>query len=169
MWGLCHDDGSSGFVDTFNFLPWSGTKNYLGYNKTSFGNWFVYSDYAPVTQSGGVGVGNGWNACAMSYSSWSGAFGDHWENNTCITSSAGRAQWALNDCNANNPTDGTVPLFSNNVYSNPDMGYAFPCGKNKTSLSLAEAQAVGVDVGSTVVPLFSNEEIIAAGHQLLMF
>lgn len=27
VWGLCHDDGSNGYVDTFNFLPWSGTKN----------------------------------------------------------------------------------------------------------------------------------------------
>lgn len=25
VWGLCHDDGSNSFVDTFNFLPVSTT------------------------------------------------------------------------------------------------------------------------------------------------
>jgi hypothetical protein len=28
VWSLCHDDGSNAYTDTFNFLPWSGSKNY---------------------------------------------------------------------------------------------------------------------------------------------
>ena len=28
VWSLCHDDGSNAYTDIFNFLPWSGSKNY---------------------------------------------------------------------------------------------------------------------------------------------
>lgn len=106
----------------------------------------------------------------MSYAGWAmGALQDVWFNNTCITQGVGRAQWAFNDCNEDSPADGHVPAFRDNTYSNPTQGYAFPCGKNKTSMSLAQAQAAGQDIGSVVVPIIPDEDIIAAGHLLLEF
>ena len=162
------DDGSNGYIDENNFLPWSGTKNYLGYNKSSSGNWFIYSDVAPVTASGRHSpLKNGWNSCAMSYGAWAGSLPDHWFNNTCITSSVGKAQYDGNSCNAAAPTDGAAPIFSNNSYANPASGFQFNCGK--ASWTLAEAQAQGVEVGSRVIPLPSTADIIAAGHSLLEF
>ena len=83
MWGLCHDDGSYGYVDTFNFLPWSGSKNYLGFFKQTYFNYFLYADFSPqklaldrlaATEGAAAAVayaspnsnalryGNGWNA-----------------------------------------------------------------------------------------------------------
>ena len=51
-----------------NFLPWSGTKNYLGFNKTTAANLFLYADFSPLSLAlEAAGLGNGWNACAMSY------------------------------------------------------------------------------------------------------
>ena len=82
------------------------TKNYLGYNKTSKGNWFIYSDYSPA-RVGALSpntpmaplppLKNGWNACAMSYGGWPmGNLSDVWMNNTCITTDPGSV-FAFND------------------------------------------------------------------------
>lgn len=98
-----------------------------------------------------------------------GALQDVWTNNTCITQTVGRAQFSFDDCNPADPIDGHVPLFSMNTYSNPAQGYAFPCGKNKTVMTLAQAQAAGQDIGSVVVPIIPDEDILAAGHALLEF
>lgn len=174
VWGLCHDDGSNSYVDTYNFLPWSGTKNYLGFNKTSIGNWFIYSDYSPAKVSvlsphtaAPPALKNGWNACAMSYSGWAmGALADVYMNNTCITTDPG-AIFAFNDCNEANPNDGHVPIFSMNKYANPSNVYEFKCGKSTWNLS--QAQAMNVDRGSSLIPLPSTDDIIQAGRDLLQF
>lgn len=174
VWGLCHDDGSNGFVDTFNFLPWSGTKNYLGFNKTSIGNIFLYSDYSPrqlaaVAAGELPGDGNGWNACAMSYgtNALPTNLTDVWANNTCICASSSR-YFDFNNCNPAAPLDGHSPLFSNNVYASDDNKYLMKCG-GTTWASLAEAQAAGVDVGSVLVPVPSTADIIAAARDLLQY
>lgn len=201
VWSVCHDDGSNSYVDTFNFLPWSGTKNYLGFNKSSSGNWFIYSDYSPATASAlspntaaPPPLANGWNACAMSYSGWAmGNLSDIYSNNTCITMNPA-AIFAFNDvrvfpapppsktqshlrsrslpsppsqCNAADPNDGHVPIFSKNKYANPVNTYEFRCGK--ATWNLSEAQAMSVDVGSVLIPLPSTDDIIQAGHDLLQF
>ena len=104
----------------------------------------------------------------MSYGGWPmGELADVWSNNTCITQGVGRSQMDSNSCNQDAPTDGSVPLFSNNRYANPEGNYSFHCGK--ATWSLAEAQAHGVDVGSVIAPLPSTADIIAAGHALLEF
>ncbi len=130
----------------------------------------MYSELAPsrLTAPPTSKVGNGWNSCCMSYGTFATPFPDVWRNNTCITASVGKAQWDMH-CNPNAPTDGNAPIFSGNTYANPGAEYGFPCGKNGTRLTLAEAQAVGQDVGSTVTTPPSTEEILAAGHALLQF
>ena len=60
-----------------------------------------------------------------------------------------------------------MPIFSNNKYANPANIYEFRCGK--ASWNLSEAQAMSVDIGSTLIPLPSTEDIIQAGHDLLQF
>jgi hypothetical protein len=172
VWGLCHDDGSNGYTDTFNFLPWSGTKNYLGFNKTSVGNYFLYSDYSPralaATAAGELTEGNGWNACAMSYgtNALPTDLADVWTGNTCICASSSRF-FDFNGCNDKAPLDGNSPLFSKNVYASDDNNYQMKCGAQ--TWSLAQAQALGVDVGSVLVPVPSTAAIIAAARDLLQF
>lgn len=149
------------------------------FNKTSVGNYFLYSDYSPrqlaldaaAAASGlpGDGDGNGWNACAMSYGTnkLPTNLTDVWTGNTCICASSSRF-FSFNGCNGASPLDGNAPLFSNNVYASDDNKYAMTCG-SATWTSLAEAQAVGVDVGSMLVPVPSTADIIAAARDLLQF
>ena len=170
MWSLCHDDGSNGYTDSFNFCPWSGTKNYLGFNKTSLGNYFLYADYSPARLAdAALGVGNGWNSCSMSYGTHAlpRNLTDVWTANTCICA-RGASFFNFNGCNGTAPLDGNSPLFSGNVYASDDNAWSMKCG-SVTWTSLAEAQAVGVDVGSVHVPVPATDDILAAARALLQF
>ena len=182
VWSLCHDDGSNGYIDSFNFLPWSGTKDYLGFNKKSFNNYFLFSDYSPAlvngiittpgvmreTAHGKPSLKHGWNACSMAYGSQALPFElrDVWANNTCICST-GSKFFSFNSCDAASPTDGGIPLFSSNTYASVDNTYSMTCGDKTWSLS--EAQALGVDTGSSLVPVPTTAQIISAAHTLLQF
>ena len=73
----------------------------------------------------------------------------------------------MRQCNAASPNDGHVPIFSQNKYANPPGVYEFRCGKS--SWNLTAAQAMGVDVGSVLIPLPSTADIVAAGRALLEF
>ena len=170
-------------LDTFNFLPWSGTKNYLGFNKTSIGNYFVYSDASPlaVAQAAAASAGrsvrelrasphgppleNGWNSCIMSYATQVMPMNltDFWSNNTCTTVKA--AFFAINTCTPSAPFNGELLRLSDNTWSSDAGNYSLRCGK--TAWTLEQAQALGVDVGSTVVPSPATADIIAAGRALL--
>jgi len=179
---LCHDDGSNSYVDTFNFLPWSGSKNYLGYNKTTVSNYFVMADAAPLAAAQraaaargealevrasprGPPLSSGWNACIMSYGTQKMPLNltDVWASNTCSTSRA--AFFAVEACDPASPFDGELLRLANNTWSSETGAYALRCGK--TSWTLAAAQALGVDVGSVVVPVPATADVIAAGRALL--
>lgn len=153
----------------------------MGFNKTSIGNYFIYSDYAPAALSaaaesralraspGGPAapLENGWNACVMSYATQAMPtdLTDVWANNTCITKDA-RAFFAFNSCHKATPLDGSIPLFSNNKWAADTGNWTMAC--DKTEWTLAEAQALGVDVGSVVIAVPTTAEIIAAGRALLL-
>lgn len=171
VWGLCHDDGSNGYVDTYNFLPWSGSKNYLGFYKQTYNNYFLYSDFAPARLAdlaAGKEPTQGWNACAMSYGTKKipSSLADVWASNTCITSSGG-AFFSFNGCDSATPNDGGIPLLSNNTYASDDGKYELHCGSQ--TWTLAQAQAAGVDVGSTMAAVPTTAEVIAVAHDLLQF
>ena len=171
VWSLCHDDGSNAWVDENNFLPWSGTKNYLGFGKVSRGNYFLYADVSPQRLAHSVsplGSGNGWDACAMSYGTAAlpTALADVWTGNTCICSH-GAAFFSFNGCNPDAPLDGNSPLFSNNIYASDDGLYAMKCGAQ--TWNLTQAQAHGVDAGSVLTPPPSVDEVVAAARALLHF
>lgn len=176
VWSLCHDDGSNSYIDTFNLLPWSGSKNYLGFNKTTENNYFVMADAAPLALAraaaraggahaspGGPPLDSGWNACVMSYGEEATAFPDTWRNNTCTTAKA--SFFSLSGCNDAAPLNGTLPRLAGNTWAADSGNYSLKCGKS--SWTLAEAQARGVDVGSVVVPSPSTADVIAAGRALL--
>ena len=171
VWSLCHDDGSSVWVDVANFLPWSGTKNYVGFNKTSRANYFLYADISPqrlARDASSPGEGNGWDACAMSYGTHAlpTALADVWTGNTCICTH-GSAFFSFNGCNNDAPLDGSAPLFSNNVYAADDGLYSMKCGS--ATWNLTQAQARGVDTGSVLAPPPDVDAVIAAARALLHF
>ena len=139
-------------------------------------NYFLYADLSPNQVSStkrqvhasphGPELGNGWNACVMSYGTQTLPHDliDVWSSNTCITKDSG-AFFAFNSCNARAPLNGTIPLFWNNTYASDDGNWTMNCGK--TSWTLDEAQALGVEIGSTVIPVPTDDTIIAAARDLL--
>jgi hypothetical protein len=167
---LDHDDGSFATVDTGNVLAFAGTKNFEGFNKVSTGNLIVRPDFmVPTSAAGGVASAAGggalaanpvtpsgvplpvayyFPACARSVGqhAWGVALADVYENNTCIL--AQPSPFLFGECTPSAPgKDGLVPLTGNNTYRSPGGNLSISCG-GKT-LSLAEAQAAGYEVGST--------------------
>lgn len=63
---------------------------------------------------------------------------------------------------------GNIPDLAGNTYLSLDGGYTLHCGSSD-SWTLAEAQAVGVDVGSTAGLAPSVEALVALGHAQLGF
>jgi len=58
-------------------------------------------------------------------------------------------------------------LMSDNIYRSSDASYVNHC--HNQAWSLAEAQALGVDVGSVLAGLPSTSELVAMGHAMLGF
>ena len=194
-----NDDGSNAYVQTRNLLLWGGAKNLMGYNKAFLGNAFVYVDYSPITSpavralglelgedtaamrakyprhlssqpGGGLGSGNGVSTCAATVAPWASAtlgLADQFRDNTCIASSSSHFFDWYSPCNTTKPTDGSMWLMSSNIYRSADGGYQNRC--DKESWSLAQAQALGVDVGSVNTTLPSTDELVALGHAMLDF
>ena len=174
-----NDDGSNGYVQTNNFLLWGGSKTLMGYNKHFINNSFVYVDYTPATSPAGRAlggpprVGNGYSSCASSIASypWRAAgldgLQEQWWNNTCIASSPDKFfDWY--ECNSTHPLDGTIPFpMQRNTYLSPTADYRMHC--RDTTWTLAEAQAAGVDVGSTAGALPTVDELVAMAHDRLQF
>ena len=65
-------------------------------------------------------------------------------------------------------TSGNIPDLSSNTYLSLDGGYTLKCTANDI-WTLAEAQAVGVDVGSSVGLAPSVDALVALGHSQLGF
>jgi len=161
-----HDDGSAHFIDTRNALLWGGTKNLMGYAKRSEGNVMAYVDYAPALAAG-LAERVGWSApqakppmCAgvvTPYPSVDTA--DSWVNNTCIASSPA-SFFRFFACNASAPLGGGIPTpLGGNRYFSTNASYEMRCGAD--TWSLADAQARGVDAGSTLHALPTTDELLA--------
>ena len=156
-----HDDGSCYYYDTYNFVVYGGFKDYLGHSVTAQNNIYVYSD---VTASGVGGeafcvVVNGASRVILP-SGW----GEVWANNVCITKNPSLYQFR--NCDPTNLTD-LVPFTAYNSFYAPDEFVYISCGN--VNFTLAEYQAVGYDIGSTVSDLPTIGQIIEWGRQLLDF
>ena len=156
-----HDDGSCYYYDTYNFIVYGGYKDYLGHSVTAEHNIYVYSD---VKASGDSGTQfcvfvNGASRVELP-SGWD----EVWANNVCITKNPSLYQF--NNCDPKNLTD-IVPFTANNSFYVPDEFVYISCGD--VNFTLAEYQAVGYDIGSTVSDLPTIGQIIEWGRQLLDF
>lgn len=158
-----HDDGSCRFVDTRNVLIWGGTKNLMGYEKHSSENVLAYVDYTPALAASRL---VGWSGiepkppmCAGVVTSYpSVATADSWVNNTCIASDSA-SFFRFFSCNASAPLNGGIPTpLGGNAYYSTNATYELRCGA--ATWALAEAQARGVDVGSTVRALPTTDELL---------
>lgn len=151
----------------------------MGYNKHNVGNVFVYVDYTPVSYARALGLEPavegraGYSVCATSIASYAwrtaGLDGqqEQWQGNTCIASShTSFFNWY--ECNSTHPLDGTIPFpMSGNTYMSSDAGYEMRC--RDTTWTLAQAQALGVDAGSTTAVLPTVDELVAMAHNRLQF
>ena len=168
-----HDDGSNGFIDTNNVLLWGGTKSLMGYNKHHVSNAMVYVDLSPALHSPAARR-VGWSAPESKPPMCSGmivatpsvpGMAEIWTNNSCIASSAAFFfRWP--SCNSSNPLDGGIPYpLSSNRYYTPNATYELRCGD--ATWGLPEAQARGLDVGSSLHALPTTGELLALLGALL--
>ena len=153
----------------------------MGYGKRFINNSFVYVDYSPVAYAEGAlalgapvpRLGNGYSVCATSIASAPflaqglRGYQEQWWNNTCIAASPDQFHtWY--ECNATSPLDGTIPVpMQGNSYFSLTGDYRMHC--RGTVWNLTQAQALGIDLGSTVSTLPSLAQLVAMGHDRLQF
>ena len=144
------------------------------------GNVYVYADYTPIRQPfvqrlglpkgdySKYGLGNGFGVCTMADGthSFDSTLIDTWVNNTCIAQSSQKF-FDYRGCNPTTPHDGNIPALLSNTYLSGDGGYTMHC--DKRIWNLAQAMAVGVDVGSSLGLLPSTEQLIQMGRATLGF
>ncbi len=157
-WPIDHDDGSNNFVDSLNFLPWGGAKNYLGFDKHFIGNFYLYPDASMPTS--GLASRTGFSPYCYG-SAGEAAFGpglrDSWVNETCVAGTMG-AVYQLS-CDSSAPQNGYVPVLANNTFYLDAGSYSFTaCG---ATWDLPTAQAHGFDVGTTVLATPNTAGILA--------
>lgn len=174
------DDGSNTYIQTNNFLLWGGSKTLMGYNKHFINNSFIYVDYTPVQHAErvlGLGppgkLGNGYSVCATSIASYpfiaqgKEGFQEQWWNNTCIASSSDQF-FNFYECNATAPLDGTIPFpMKGNQYYSSTGDYSMHC--RSATWNFSQANALGIDLGSSVSTLPSLQELVAMAHDRLQF
>jgi len=139
----------------------------MGHDKHSARNVMVYVDYAPAAVAPRLAERVGWSApqepkppmCAGVVTPYpSAATADSWTNNSCIAASAA-SFFRLLSCNASAPLDGSIPApLGGNRYFSPGAAYELRCGA--AVWGLADAQARGVDVGSTLHALPTTDELL---------
>jgi hypothetical protein len=153
---LDHDDGSSAFVDVGNVVAFAGMKNFLGFNKSTQANLFVRPDFAgaafhPPSPPNRIPMPHAYYfpycARSLGQANWGPALEDTFTNNTCILNTSGSV-YAFGTCNPSAPGKaGNVPAAGNNTFYTSSGNASFKCGND--TLTLAQAQAVGYEIGST--------------------
>ena len=137
-------------------LVWGGAKNYLGFAKHYGGNMYLF----PEANEPGLGNGNPYCYGGAGGSQLPARLRDVWVNETCYTASAGGGSLYSIDCNPNSVDDGQAPLLAGNALFTADGGYTLKCGGS--AWDLAQAQAHGLDVGSTVATVPDTPTVLAA-------
>ena len=160
MIGQDHDDGSNNFVDTSNVVAFAGMKNFLGFAKQTSGNLFIRPDIAgaswtprgakPGLQGVPLPRAYYFPYCARSVGQkqWH-ALADTFTNNTCILNTSGSV-YEFQSCDPAAPgASGELPRAHGNTFFVPgsQSNTSFKCGS--TMLTIAAAQAVGYENGST--------------------
>ena len=165
-WPLDHDDGSSYYCDTFNYLVYGGYKNYWGHSKVVESNVYIYPD-ANTDNGTAAEYGSGIDPfCALSYIPTRGEFpsgwGEVWSNNTCVIGNPNI--YLFQNCDPEDLKD-LVPETAYNKFYAPKKYIYINCGGER--LSLQEYQKLGYDIGSTVADPADTPTIIQWGRDLL--
>lgn len=151
-----NDDGSSFYDEYANFGVYGGAKmgNFDGHSKLSHGNVFAFPNV--------YGKSCFWN--------WDGWFpteghSERFVNNTCIMDGPGQKYISMpSSCTFDNSSTVHVIARDNKVFAPNADAVVNGCG---SKLPFAEWMKLGVDQGSTLAALPSNDEVIAMGSAVL--
>ena len=167
------DDGSSRYLDTNNVMLWGGSKSLMGYAKHHVGAAMVYVDLSPSLHAAAA-QRVGWSAPESKPPMCAGmlvptpalpGFAEVWVNNSCIATDPSHF-YRFGSCNASNPLDGSIPMpLGSNRLDSPNATYQLRCGS--ATWGLEDAQARGVDVGSTLHVLPTTDELLAMLSEIL--
>ena len=142
---------------------WGGAKNYLGFNKHGFGNFYLYPDASEPTLGLGLPapLKTGFSPycyLAAGVAVLGAVQRDSSVNCTCVAM-APKSLYSQGGCDPANTTNGQVPLLANNTYYIDAGDYAFPCNAS-SPWDLKTAQANGVDVGTEQLPSPDTEALL---------
>ena len=174
-WPLDHDDGSAYYTDSKNFMLYGGYKAYLGHSKTVVDNVYVHPEWRAGTTGATADVGTCVLNVGLCPQSCAGLkmpghpsmWDEEWSNNTCIF--GGSAAHPSTSKIGDFGTAPTKQIAHNNKYLVPagtDVWLDFYATPGR--MTLAQAQATGVDTGSTVGATPTDEAIVAMGRALLL-
>jgi len=149
VWPIDHDDGSCYWADSNNYMIYGGFKNYLGHDKQSLNNFYIYPDdrFCADTRDQGLGTSG---------------YGDVFMDNVCVSHTP-NDMYRLGNCDVNNLRQ-MIPFFANNRYYTTTGNITIDCSGNKWTLD--QFQARGFDIGTTVQKLPSDDTIIKWGKDL---
>jgi hypothetical protein len=159
------DSGSCYYYDTKNFMVYGGYKNYMGHSKVVVDNIYVH----PEWRAGSCGPAASLGMCVQDVGvTENSGWGEIWRNNTCIFGGAptNAANLFLGDYST-----GDVHLLNagDNTYlapGAPTLNVTMTFGAH-TKAPLTVAQTAGMDIGSTVGPNPTADEVVAMGKTLL--
>jgi hypothetical protein len=143
VWALDHDDGSSYYNDSANFLVYGGVKNFRGDHKIATGNVIIYpgiDDRASGRRSCQTNDNIGFDF-------------QEYKGNKCVQYDGQFYTFSGNPLSLTQ-----VPFTANNTFYSPNATFQYGSAKSLKSL-----QAVGMDVGSTVQPLPTPTEMVMWG------
>eukprot|EP01052_Picozoa_sp_SAG31_P031073 SAG31_NODE_3254_length_4489_cov_1.441002_4_plen_166_part_00 len=136
-------DGSNHYLDTDNVLWYGGAKNYLGHNKHSLRNLYLYVDAQPYE---GQGPGKHMDTCANNDGAAAGAaasgYGEIWASNRCHLTKPSANVYAYDRCSPE-ALNATVDYTFNNTFYTGDGKIVVSC--NDQHWTLEQYQALGYD------------------------
>jgi hypothetical protein len=160
LWPLDHDDGSSFYEASYNFLIYGGKKSYLGHSKADHNQIYAYPD---------VGLGEIESShCLNDYFPVRGSSGwnESWYNNTCVLYSSSEP-YNIGYCDTSNLF---VPYLAFNkifIPAGSQVGFYCAVGGAAARLSLEQWQSFGLDPGTTVGTTPDVQTIIEWGRKML--
>ena len=173
IYPIDHDDGSSYYYDTYNYLVYGGYKNNLGNNKVVKYNTYIYPDAVNTFTFLDFDYGIVFKPfCAWSSGDFPSSGVDLWANNTCIVGIYSDELLDLKltiyeylDCSSSMSNAYLIPLSANNSLYTHNKYFYIKC--ESETWSLHEFQDKGYDIGTQVYDLVDCDTIVGWGKDLL--
>ena len=152
-----NDDGSAFYDEYSNFGIYGGAKfgNIDGHGKRSHGNVYAFPNVYG-------------KSCFWHWPGWFpvDGFEERFFNNTCVMDGPGQNYISMpNACDLANASSVHLVAHDNRVYAPSENAVVSGCGRKATTF--ADWMKVGVDHGSTLAALPSNDEVVAMGMAVL--